>query len=62
MAGELEGVPVATLVPHVYPVGAPGFPPYALGARLPRTRLGLGRCGRRWSDPCKAGCVRGARS
>ena len=40
MAGELEGVPVATLVPHVYPVGAPGFPPYALGARLPRTRIG----------------------
>jgi UDP:flavonoid glycosyltransferase YjiC (YdhE family) len=40
MAGELEGVPVATLVPHVYPVGAPGLPPYSLGARLPRTRLG----------------------
>jgi len=42
MAGELEGVPVATLVPHVYPVGAPGLPPYALGARLPRTRVGRG--------------------
>ncbi len=40
MAGELEGVPVATLVPHLYPVGAPGFPPYALGARYPRTGLG----------------------
>jgi UDP:flavonoid glycosyltransferase YjiC (YdhE family) len=40
MAAELEGVPVATLVPHVYPVGAPGFPPYAVGARLPRTRVG----------------------
>ena len=40
MAGELEGVPVATLVPHLYPAGAPGFPPYALGARLPRTRVG----------------------
>ena len=40
MAGELEGVPVATLVPHVYPASAPGFPPYALGARLPRTRVG----------------------
>jgi len=40
MAGELEGVPVATLVPHVYPVGAPGLPPYALGARLPRTAAG----------------------
>jgi UDP:flavonoid glycosyltransferase YjiC (YdhE family) len=40
LAGELAGVPVATLVPHVYPVGAPGFPPYALGARLPRTPVG----------------------
>jgi MGT family glycosyltransferase len=40
LAGELEGVPVATLVPHVYPVGADGFPPYALGARLPRTPVG----------------------
>jgi UDP:flavonoid glycosyltransferase YjiC (YdhE family) len=40
MAGELQGVPVATLVPHLYPVGGPGFPPYALGARYPRTRLG----------------------
>jgi UDP:flavonoid glycosyltransferase YjiC (YdhE family) len=40
MAGELEGVPVATLVPHVYPVGAPGLPPYAIGARIPRTRAG----------------------
>jgi UDP:flavonoid glycosyltransferase YjiC (YdhE family) len=40
MAGELEGLPVATLVPHLYPVGAPGFPPYALGARLPRKRVG----------------------
>jgi UDP:flavonoid glycosyltransferase YjiC (YdhE family) len=42
LAGELAGVPVATVVPHVFPVGAPGFPPYALGARLPRTALGRG--------------------
>lgn len=40
LAGELESVPVATLIPHVYPVTEPGFPPYALGARLPRTRAG----------------------
>jgi UDP:flavonoid glycosyltransferase YjiC (YdhE family) len=40
LAGELEGVPVATLVPHVDPRGAPGFPPYSVGARLPRTALG----------------------
>ena len=42
LAGELEGVPPATLVPHVYPPGAAGFPPYSLGARLPRTRVGAG--------------------
>ena len=40
LAGELEGLPVATLVPHVYPVTAHGLPPYALGARLPRTACG----------------------
>ncbi|HSC02441.1 MAG TPA: nucleotide disphospho-sugar-binding domain-containing protein [Solirubrobacteraceae bacterium] len=40
MAGELQGIPVATLVPHLYPVGGGGFPPYAIGARFPRTRLG----------------------
>ena len=40
LAGELEGVAVATLIPHVYPVGDRGFPPYAFGARLPRTTLG----------------------
>ena len=58
MAGELEGVPVATLIPHLYPAGAPGFPPYASGARLPRT--GLGR--RVWAAldaPMQAGLRRG---
>ena len=40
LAAELEGVPVATLVPHVLPVSEPGFPPYAVGARLPRGRAG----------------------
>lgn len=40
LAAELEGVPVATLIPHVHPAGAPGFAPYALGARLPRTAAG----------------------
>ncbi|HEX3512180.1 MAG TPA: nucleotide disphospho-sugar-binding domain-containing protein, partial [Solirubrobacteraceae bacterium] len=58
LAGELEAVPVATLVPHVYPVGVPGLPPYAFGARLPRTSLGR----RSWSmlDPLlQAGLRRG---
>jgi UDP:flavonoid glycosyltransferase YjiC (YdhE family) len=40
LAAELEGVPSATLIPHVDPRGAPGFPPYSLGARLPRTSAG----------------------
>jgi UDP:flavonoid glycosyltransferase YjiC (YdhE family) len=40
LAAELCGVPVATLVPHVFPWSAPGFPPYSLGARLPRTAAG----------------------
>jgi UDP:flavonoid glycosyltransferase YjiC (YdhE family) len=40
LAAELEGVPVATLVPHVHPDLAPGFPAYAIGARLPRTVAG----------------------
>src|SRR5437588_10902479 len=40
IAGELEGVPVATLIPHIYPVSGPGLPPYAFGARLPRTAFG----------------------
>jgi UDP:flavonoid glycosyltransferase YjiC (YdhE family) len=40
LAGELEGVPVATLVPHVDPRPLPGAPPYAVGARLPRTAAG----------------------
>ena len=40
LAGELCGLPVATLVPHVHPALEPGFPIYSIGARLPRTRLG----------------------
>jgi UDP:flavonoid glycosyltransferase YjiC (YdhE family) len=40
LAGELEGVPVATLIPHTDPRGAPGFPPYSIGARPPRTAAG----------------------
>jgi UDP:flavonoid glycosyltransferase YjiC (YdhE family) len=40
LAAELCGVPVATLIPHVHPHGAPGFPMYSIGARLPRTGAG----------------------
>jgi len=40
LAGELEGVPVATLIPHTDPRGEPGMPPYSIGARRPRTAAG----------------------
>jgi UDP:flavonoid glycosyltransferase YjiC (YdhE family) len=40
LAAELEGVPVATLIPHVYPGPEARLPPYALGARPPRTPVG----------------------
>ena len=40
LAAELSGVPWATLVPHVYPVDAPGLPIYSIGGRLPRTLAG----------------------
>ncbi len=40
LAAELEGVPVATLIPHVYPHNEQHFPIYSLGARLPGTAAG----------------------
>ncbi len=40
LAAELEGVPVATVIPHVDPRFPPGFAPYSSGARLPRTPVG----------------------
>jgi UDP:flavonoid glycosyltransferase YjiC (YdhE family) len=40
LAAELEQRPWATLVPHVLPMGEPGFPVYALGGVYPRTRVG----------------------
>jgi len=40
LAAELEGVPVATLVPHLFPHPADRHPIYSIGARLPRTAVG----------------------
>jgi UDP:flavonoid glycosyltransferase YjiC (YdhE family) len=40
LAAEVCGVPVATLVPHVFPHVPPGFPPFALGARQPWSPVG----------------------
>ena len=58
LAAELELVPRATLIPHVYPHGAPGFPIYSLGARLPRTAAGRAFW-RRASSPVQHGLERG---
>jgi UDP:flavonoid glycosyltransferase YjiC (YdhE family) len=40
LAAELVSVPWATLIPHLHPATAPGRPPFASGARLPRTPAG----------------------
>jgi MGT family glycosyltransferase len=40
LAAERAGIPLATLVPHIYPVVEPGYPFFAIGLRPPRTRLG----------------------
>jgi UDP:flavonoid glycosyltransferase YjiC (YdhE family) len=60
LAAELEGVPWATLVPHVYPHGEPHFPIYSLGARLPRTAAGQ-RFWRFAQRPVEHGLERGRR-
>lgn len=40
LAAEIEGRPVATLIPHVHPHGRPEHPIYSLGARMPRSVAG----------------------
>jgi UDP:flavonoid glycosyltransferase YjiC (YdhE family) len=40
LAAERAGVPLATLVPHIYPVVEPGLPFFAIGLRPPRTGIG----------------------
>jgi len=58
MAAELEDVPVATLIPHLHPACVPGAPPYALGARLPRSAVGRSLW-RAMERPVAAGLRRG---
>ncbi|HEY2716365.1 MAG TPA: nucleotide disphospho-sugar-binding domain-containing protein [Solirubrobacterales bacterium] len=41
LAAERAGVPLATLIPHLYPVVEPGLPFFSIG--LKRARTGLGR-------------------
>jgi UDP:flavonoid glycosyltransferase YjiC (YdhE family) len=40
LAAEHAGIPLATLIPHIYPVVEPGLPFFAIGLRSPRTALG----------------------
>lgn len=40
LAAERAGIPLATLIPHIYPVVEPGLPFFAIGLRPPRTRSG----------------------
>jgi len=40
LAAERAGIPLATLIPHIYPVVEPGLPFFAIGLRPPRTWLG----------------------
>lgn len=42
LAAERAGVPLATLIPHIYPVVEPGLPFFAIGLRPPRTGIGRG--------------------
>jgi UDP:flavonoid glycosyltransferase YjiC (YdhE family) len=42
LAAEKAGVPLATLIPHIYPVVEPGLPFFAIGLRAPRTPVGRG--------------------
>ncbi|MFZ0384670.1 MAG: nucleotide disphospho-sugar-binding domain-containing protein [Solirubrobacteraceae bacterium] len=58
LSAELESVPVATLIPHLYPPGEPGFPPFGLGAKPPRTRAGA-RLWRAFDRPVAAALRRG---
>jgi MGT family glycosyltransferase len=58
LAAELEQLPRATLVPHFYTVAARGLPPYATGARPPRSALGRGLW-RAFERPVKLGLRQG---
>jgi UDP:flavonoid glycosyltransferase YjiC (YdhE family) len=52
LAAERAGIPLATLIPHIYPVVEPGLPFFAIGLRPPRTAVGRGiwRAGQRALD------------
>ena len=62
LAAELEGVPVATRRPaRASPTCRPGFPPFSIGARLPRTRRRARACGGRPTGRSQIGLEQGRR-
>jgi UDP:flavonoid glycosyltransferase YjiC (YdhE family) len=52
LAAERASIPLATLIPHIYPVVEPGLPFFAVGLRPPRTPLGrrVWKAGQRMLD------------
>ncbi|HJZ37135.1 MAG TPA: glycosyltransferase, partial [Solirubrobacterales bacterium] len=52
LAAEAAGVPLATLIPHIYPVVESGQPFFAIGLKSPRTPVGraMWRTGQRALD------------
>jgi UDP:flavonoid glycosyltransferase YjiC (YdhE family) len=52
LAAERAGVPLATLIPHIFPVVEPGLPFFAIGLRPARTPVGraIWRAGQRALD------------
>jgi UDP:flavonoid glycosyltransferase YjiC (YdhE family) len=60
LAAEREGIPFATLIPHVHPHPPEGAPIYSIGARLPRTAFGRAFW-RRATRPVENGLERGRR-
>ena len=55
LSGEFESVPVATLIPHLYPPGEPGFPPFGSGPSCRAPGL-AGGSGERSTVPSPPGC------
>jgi len=60
LAAEAAGVPLATLIPHIYPVIEPGLPFFSVGLQPPRTGLGR-RVWRAGSRALDAGLEHGRR-
>ena len=61
LAAEKAGVPLATLIPHIYPVVEPGLPFFAIGLQPPRTPARARRSGGPGSGRSNVGLEHGRR-